>query len=173
MLFLQFLLLLGGSCAIDGYDEAPSCSSFAPGSFDIDVIFHVHCTKPVWCMTASTGKASGRNKATVPWSSITESPGVYISCRYFPAEIPFKEPTRLTYAQVTATLQFWHCQQQATPHDIFRFKKWKDIDGTMCNLVTNKPASNQNTESMPVQHQSTKSLGKRPEKAISGRIILG
>jgi len=51
-LFLQFLLLLGGSCAIDGYDEAPSCSSFASGSFDIDVIFHVHCTKPVWCVTA-------------------------------------------------------------------------------------------------------------------------
>jgi len=40
------------SCAIDGYDEAPSCSSFAPGSSDIDVIFHVHCTKPVWCVTA-------------------------------------------------------------------------------------------------------------------------
>ena len=36
---------------IDGYDEAPSCSSFASGSFDIDIIFHVHCTKPVWCMT--------------------------------------------------------------------------------------------------------------------------
>jgi len=36
---------------IDGYDEAPSCSSFTSGSFDIDVIFHVHCTKPVWCVT--------------------------------------------------------------------------------------------------------------------------
>ena len=36
---------------IDGYDEAPSCSSFASGSFDIGVIFHVHCTKPVWCVT--------------------------------------------------------------------------------------------------------------------------
>jgi len=36
---------------IDGYDEAPLCSSFTSGSFDIDVIFHVHCTKPVWCMT--------------------------------------------------------------------------------------------------------------------------
>jgi len=23
---------------IDGYDEAPSCSSFASGSFDIDII---------------------------------------------------------------------------------------------------------------------------------------
>jgi len=41
---------------IDGYDEAPLCSSFASGSFDIDVIFHVHCTKPVWCVTA--GRAS-------------------------------------------------------------------------------------------------------------------
>jgi len=37
---------------IDGYDEALSCSSFASGSFDIDVIFHVHCTKPVWYVTA-------------------------------------------------------------------------------------------------------------------------
>ena len=37
---------------IDGYDEAPLCSSFTSGSFDIDIIFHVHCTKPVWCVTA-------------------------------------------------------------------------------------------------------------------------
>jgi len=58
-LFLQFLLLLGGSCAIDGYDEAPSCSSFTPGSFDIDVIFHVHCTKPVWCVTSRTSQVHG------------------------------------------------------------------------------------------------------------------
>ena len=41
---------------IDGYDEAPSCSSFASGSFDIDVIFHVHCTKPVWCVTTHAAK---------------------------------------------------------------------------------------------------------------------
>jgi len=109
----------------------------------------------------------------VPWSSITESPGVYISRRYFPAEIPFKEPTWLTYAQVTAILQFWRRRQQATLRDIFRFKKWKDIDGTMCNLVTDELASDQNTELMPVRHQSAKSLGKRPEKAIPGRIILG
>jgi len=54
-LFLQFLLLLGGSCAIDGYDEVPSYSSFASGSFDIDIIFHVHCTKPVWCVTTGEG----------------------------------------------------------------------------------------------------------------------
>jgi len=41
---------------IDGYDEAPLCSSFASGSFDIDVIFHVHCTKPVWCVTAEVDR---------------------------------------------------------------------------------------------------------------------
>jgi len=38
---------------IDGYNEALSCSSFTSGSFDIDVIFHVHCTKPVWCVTTA------------------------------------------------------------------------------------------------------------------------
>jgi len=42
---------------IDGYDEALSCSSFTSGSFDIDVIFHVHCTKPVWCVTAVAAEA--------------------------------------------------------------------------------------------------------------------
>ena len=42
---------------IDGYNEAPLCSSFTSGSFNIDVIFHVHCTKPVWCMTVSAAKS--------------------------------------------------------------------------------------------------------------------
>jgi len=37
----------------------PSCSSFASGSFDIDVIFHVHCTKPVWCVTAGVVEMAG------------------------------------------------------------------------------------------------------------------
>ena len=39
---------------IYGYDEAPSCSSFTSGLFDIDIIFHVHCTKPVWCVTLAS-----------------------------------------------------------------------------------------------------------------------
>jgi len=47
---------------IDGYDEAPSCSSFASGSFDIDVIFHVHCTKPVWCVTPVLAKMAEKPK---------------------------------------------------------------------------------------------------------------
>ena len=64
----QQLSLASGesSCGIDGYNEAPSCSSFASGSFDIDVIFHVHCTKPVWCVTSDrSGPGCGKHAGPV------------------------------------------------------------------------------------------------------------
>ena len=41
------------------------CSSFASGSFDIDVIFHVHCTKPVWCVTSRRSACAGAGVAAV------------------------------------------------------------------------------------------------------------
>ncbi|KIM51066.1 hypothetical protein SCLCIDRAFT_33768 [Scleroderma citrinum Foug A] len=50
---------------------------------------------------------SGQSKATVPWLSITENPQLYFADRYFPEKIPFKEPTKLTYGQVTEILHFW------------------------------------------------------------------
>ena len=43
----------------------------------------------------------------VPWLSITENPELYFADWYFPEKIPFKEPTKLTYVQVTEILHFW------------------------------------------------------------------
>ena len=65
----QSSLASESSCVIDGYDEAPSCSSFTSGSFDIDIIFHVHCTKPVWCMTVG-GQALSLLCLCMLWAGI-------------------------------------------------------------------------------------------------------
>ena len=67
---------------IDGYDEAASCSCFASGLFDIDVIFHVHCTKPVWCVTP--GSQSSLNPSHI--SDVTQV-GVATEFPLDPAQI--------------------------------------------------------------------------------------
>ena len=85
----------------------------------------------------------------VPWLSITKNPGLYFADQYFPATTPFKEPTKLTYAQVTDILHFWRHRQQDTPHDIFKFQKWKDFDGILCDPVTEEPMANESSKGKP------------------------
>ena len=84
---------------IDGYNEAPSCSSFTSGSFDIDVIFHVHCIKPVWCVTvveAMTGQMAWIADSTrsVSRSNDRLSAGretFFEECRFFTSEFIVSE----------------------------------------------------------------------------------
>ncbi|KAL4070192.1 hypothetical protein V8B97DRAFT_2024189 [Scleroderma yunnanense] len=96
--------------------------------------------------------ASGKVTASVPWMSIREDPKGYIESKYFPVGVSFKEPTKLTHAQITKILEFWHKRQWSKPQDIFRFRWWKDSKGTL---------------QMPVLENkswSEKILGKRQQK---------
>ncbi|KIM54144.1 hypothetical protein SCLCIDRAFT_137428, partial [Scleroderma citrinum Foug A] len=118
---------------------------------------------------------SGWSKATVPWLSITENPQLYFADRYFPEKIPFKEPSKLTYGQVTEILHFWRQQQKHTPHDIFRFKKWKDFDGIMCDPVTDECMADDSGKGRlgwSVGSRSARTLGKRPGRGIPGETIM-
>ncbi|KAL4077939.1 hypothetical protein J3A83DRAFT_4186196 [Scleroderma citrinum] len=102
--------------------------------------------------TLEDGQASGKVTASVPWMSIREDPKGYIESKYFPVGVSFKEPTKLTHAQITKILEFWHKRQWSKPQDIFRFRWWKDSKGTL---------------QMPVLENkswSEKILGKRQQK---------
>ena len=91
------------SCAIDGYDEAPSCSSFAPGSFDIDIIFHVHCTKPVWCVTLGT-----RHHDIIDCHGVTDPGGPQQSDRcHHPSTWGCPIIQSCSHASPSGS---WHCQ---------------------------------------------------------------
>ncbi|KAL4070172.1 hypothetical protein V8B97DRAFT_2024185 [Scleroderma yunnanense] len=67
----------------------------------------------------------------VPWMSIGEDLKGYIESKYFPVDVSFKEPTKLTHAQITKILEFWCKRQWSKPQDIFRFRWWKDPKETL------------------------------------------
>ncbi|KAI6137824.1 hypothetical protein BKA82DRAFT_4368917 [Pisolithus tinctorius] len=84
--------------------------------------------------------ACGKMNASVPWAAIADNQASYVSSKYLPPNIPFKEPTRLTHHELIETLEFWKEQQQEHPED----------DGSLEELVSKH------------QHRSDKAKGKRP-----------
>ncbi|KAI6000135.1 hypothetical protein F5J12DRAFT_894896 [Pisolithus orientalis] len=61
------------------------------------------------------------DKCSVPWAAIADNWASYVSSKYLPPNIPFKEPTRLTHHELIKTLEFWKEQQQEHPEDVFQF----------------------------------------------------
>ncbi|KAI6147059.1 hypothetical protein BKA82DRAFT_4015197 [Pisolithus tinctorius] len=84
--------------------------------------------------------ACGKMNASVPWAAIADNRASYVSSKYLPPNIPFKEPTRLTHHELIETLEFWKEQQQEHPED----------DGSL-----EEPVSKH-------QRRSDKAKGKRP-----------
>ena len=83
----------------------------------------------------------------MPWAAIADDTGTYISCRYLPSDVQFKEPTHLTNKEITEILEWWQGRQDTHPADIFKFKMWIKSDGSIQPAESNVP--------------SAKSLGKR------------
>jgi len=104
-----------------------------------------------------SGKACGWASSSVPWGAIAEDTSTYISNRYLPSHVSFKEPTRFNNNEVTEILEWWKGRQDTNPADIFKFKMWIKSDGSTQPAVS-KP-----------NEPSTKSLGKRRH---TGKYIL-
>ncbi|KAI6002175.1 hypothetical protein F5J12DRAFT_783942 [Pisolithus orientalis] len=51
--------------------------------------------------------ACGKTNASVPWAAMADNWASYVSSKYLPPNIPFKEPTRLTHHELIETLEFW------------------------------------------------------------------
>ncbi|KAI6140524.1 hypothetical protein BKA82DRAFT_4019337 [Pisolithus tinctorius] len=94
--------------------------------------------------------ACGKMNASVPWAAIADNQASYVSSKYLPPNIPFKEPTRLTHHELIETLEFWKERQQEHPEDVFRFRRWRSQDGSL-----EEPVSKH-------QRRSDKAKGKRP-----------
>ncbi|KAI6141476.1 hypothetical protein BKA82DRAFT_125401, partial [Pisolithus tinctorius] len=75
--------------------------------------------------------ACGKTNASVPWAAIADNWASYVSSKYLPPNIPFKEPTRLTHHELIETLEFWKEQQQEHPEDVFWFQRWRSQDGSL------------------------------------------
>ncbi|KAI6142697.1 hypothetical protein BKA82DRAFT_4017944 [Pisolithus tinctorius] len=107
---------------------------------------HYHTCQFPWLMSLACGKMN----ASVPWATIADNWASYVSSKYLPPNIPFKEPTRLTHHELIKTLEFWKEQQQEHPEDVFQFRRWRSQDGSL-----EEPVS---------KHQcwSDKAKGKRP-----------
>ncbi|KAL4077924.1 hypothetical protein J3A83DRAFT_4186183 [Scleroderma citrinum] len=144
-------------------------STYATDVFDTKEMVDVRRLMREWAETGGSGRgrrghqyhfqpwkmASGKVSASVPWMSIGEDLKGYIESKYFPVDVSFKEPTKLTHAQITKILEFWCKRQWSKPQDIFRFRWWKDPKETL---------------QMPVlenKSQSEKILGKRWQKENS------
>ncbi|KAI6139483.1 hypothetical protein BKA82DRAFT_30111 [Pisolithus tinctorius] len=102
--------------------------------------------------------ACGKMNASVPWAAIADNWASYMSSKYLPPNIPFKEPTRLTHHELIETLEFWKEQQQEHPEDVFQFRRWRSQDGSL-----EEPVS---------KHQcwSDKAKGKRPW--MEGEVMI-
>ncbi|KAI6144004.1 hypothetical protein BKA82DRAFT_172746 [Pisolithus tinctorius] len=64
---------------------------------------HYHTCQFAWSMSLACGKTN----ASVPWAAIADNWASYVSSKYLPPNIPFKEPTRLTHHELIKTLEFW------------------------------------------------------------------
>jgi len=79
--------------------------------------------------------------------------GTYISGRYWPANVAFKEPSRLTNKEATEILEWWRDRQVSDPTNTFKVKRWLESDGSLQAVVA------------IANHKSAaKRTGKKPRK---------
>ena len=71
----------------------------------------------------------------VPWAAIALDHGTYISGRYWPANVAFKEPSRLTNKEATEILEWWRDRQVSDPANTFKVKRWLESDGSLQAVV--------------------------------------
>ena len=87
--------------------------------------------------------------------------GTYISGRYWPANVAFKEPSRLTNKEATEILEWWRDRQVSDPANTFKVKKWLESDGSLQAAVSS------------ANHKSTaKRTGKKPTQGKYHSIKL-
>ncbi|KAF9241757.1 hypothetical protein BU15DRAFT_60660 [Melanogaster broomeanus] len=59
----------------------------------------------------------------------------YITAKYLPEAVKLREPSKLQKKDVIAILEFCRKRQRSDPEDVFSFKKWQDLTGTLQNSV--------------------------------------
>ena len=88
--------------------------------------------------------------------------GKYISGRYWPTDVGFKEPSRLTNREATKILEWWRDRQVTDPTNTFKVKKWLASDGSLQPTVANSD-----------NRSSTKRLVKKAREGDHNSIQFG
>ncbi|KAG1886302.1 hypothetical protein F4604DRAFT_1675936 [Suillus subluteus] len=95
-------------------------------------------------LTSHYRMCSGKDRAVVPWSAITQGQDDFVERRYLPEDVDLKEPSKLQNWDTTALLNFWYARQESGEGPAFRFKAWKNQDGDMVpSIVSGRSPSPQ------------------------------
>ncbi|KAG1885135.1 hypothetical protein F4604DRAFT_1676534 [Suillus subluteus] len=95
-------------------------------------------------LTSHYRMCSGKDRAVVPWSAITQGQDDFVERRYLPEDVDLKEPSKLQNWDMTALLNFWYARQESGEGPAFRFKAWKNQDGDMVpSIVSGRSPSPQ------------------------------
>ncbi|KAG1873171.1 hypothetical protein F4604DRAFT_1681220 [Suillus subluteus] len=95
-------------------------------------------------LTSHYRMCSGKDRAVVPWSAITQGQDDFVERRYLPEDVDLKEPSKLQNWDTTALLNFWYARQESGEGPAFRFKAWKNQDGNMVpSIVSGRSPSPQ------------------------------
>ncbi|KAG1866775.1 hypothetical protein F4604DRAFT_1682836 [Suillus subluteus] len=86
-------------------------------------------------LTSHYRMCSGKDRAVVPWSAITQGQDDFVERRYLPEDVDLKEPSKLQNWDTTALLNFWYARQESGEGPAFRFKAWKNQDGDMVSSI--------------------------------------
>ncbi|KAG1877182.1 hypothetical protein F4604DRAFT_1924241 [Suillus subluteus] len=95
-------------------------------------------------LTSHYRMCSGKDRAVVPWSAITQGQDDFVERRYLPEDVDLKEPSKLQNWDTTALLNFWYARQESGEGPAFQFKAWKNQDGDMVpSIVSGRSPSPQ------------------------------
>lgn len=97
----------------------------------------------------------------MPWSAIVVDQGTYILSRYWPKNVTFKEPSRLTNPEVTSILEFWRDRQVTQPTDIFKVKQWIESDGSLQVTVPKAAVASQGNKRSTKKAQEMANEGEK------------
>ncbi|KAG1842541.1 hypothetical protein F4604DRAFT_1689884 [Suillus subluteus] len=98
---------------------------------------------------------SGKDRAVVPWSAITQGQDDFVERRYLLEDVDLKEPSKLQNWDTTALLNFWYARQESGEGPTFQFKAWKNQDGEMVPSIVPGRSSSPQTHKVRKQQRVT------------------
>ncbi|KAG1889857.1 hypothetical protein F4604DRAFT_1673394 [Suillus subluteus] len=106
-------------------------------------------------LTSHYRMCSGKDRAVMPWSAITQGQDDFVERRYLPEDVDLKEPSKLQNWDTTALLNFWYARQESGEGPAFWFKAWKNQDGDMVPSIVSGHSPSPQTHKARKQQRVT------------------
>ncbi|KAG1841523.1 hypothetical protein F4604DRAFT_1690356 [Suillus subluteus] len=115
-------------------------------------------------LTSHYRMCSGKDRAVMPWSAITQGQDDFVERRYLPEDVDLKEPSKLQNWDTTALLNFWYARQESGEGPAFQFKAWKNQDGDMDSSTESGSDAKNDTHHMEDDADEDLDDGRLPRK---------